>query len=197
MLHVGEKFPVSTAIASPGHDQRQQDVSDGSADAGGGGLAGDAETDDQLRVRARLQPDPDEVAQLRQLERLAVQGRGHAAGGGAEQDPLQGLPGRHPVGWLVRTGRQQAHGPGRPLARGRGGQSPAFPGGEVTAQGSPARCARAIRNYDPCISCSAHFLDLTVDRSLRTERAGLPAPAPDLGPGDQGRRLLAFRHPAG
>ena len=25
-------------------------------------------------------------------------------------------------------------------------------------------CERAIRNYDPCISCSAHFLDLTVDR---------------------------------
>jgi len=27
------------------------------------------------------------------------------------------------------------------------------------------RCERAIRNYDPCISCSAHFLDLTVDRT--------------------------------
>jgi hypothetical protein len=27
------------------------------------------------------------------------------------------------------------------------------------------------------------------------ERAGFPAPAPDLGPGDQGRTLLAFRHP--
>lgn len=26
-------------------------------------------------------------------------------------------------------------------------------------------CERAIRNYDPCISCSAHFLDLTVNRS--------------------------------
>ncbi|MFC7728236.1 Ni/Fe hydrogenase subunit alpha [Actinomadura keratinilytica] len=25
-------------------------------------------------------------------------------------------------------------------------------------------CERAIRNYDPCISCSTHFLDLTVDR---------------------------------
>ncbi len=25
-------------------------------------------------------------------------------------------------------------------------------------------CERAIRNHDPCISCSAHFLDLTVDR---------------------------------
>ena len=33
--------------------------------------------------------DADEVAQLRQFERLAVQGRGHAARGGAEQDPLQ------------------------------------------------------------------------------------------------------------
>lgn len=25
-------------------------------------------------------------------------------------------------------------------------------------------CERAIRNYDPCISCSAHFLNLTVER---------------------------------
>lgn len=27
------------------------------------------------------------------------------------------------------------------------------------------RCEQAIRNYDPCISCSTHFLDLTVKRS--------------------------------
>jgi coenzyme F420-reducing hydrogenase alpha subunit len=27
------------------------------------------------------------------------------------------------------------------------------------------RCEQAIRNYDPCISCSAHFLKLTVHRS--------------------------------
>jgi coenzyme F420-reducing hydrogenase alpha subunit len=27
-----------------------------------------------------------------------------------------------------------------------------------------ARCEQAIRNYDPCISCSAHFLDLDVTR---------------------------------
>jgi coenzyme F420-reducing hydrogenase alpha subunit len=26
------------------------------------------------------------------------------------------------------------------------------------------RCEHAIRNYDPCISCATHFLDLTVDR---------------------------------
>ncbi|BAU87847.1 nickel-dependent hydrogenase [Streptomyces laurentii] len=26
-------------------------------------------------------------------------------------------------------------------------------------------CERAIRNHDPCISCSAHFLDLTVERA--------------------------------
>jgi coenzyme F420-reducing hydrogenase alpha subunit len=25
-------------------------------------------------------------------------------------------------------------------------------------------CERTVRNYDPCISCSAHFLDLTVVR---------------------------------
>ena len=27
------------------------------------------------------------------------------------------------------------------------------------------RCEHAIRNYDPCISCATHFLDLTVKRS--------------------------------
>lgn len=26
------------------------------------------------------------------------------------------------------------------------------------------RCEQAIRNYDPCISCATHFLDLTVER---------------------------------
>ena len=27
------------------------------------------------------------------------------------------------------------------------------------------RCEQAVRNHDPCISCAAHFLDLTVERS--------------------------------
>jgi coenzyme F420-reducing hydrogenase alpha subunit len=27
-----------------------------------------------------------------------------------------------------------------------------------------ARCEQTIRNYDPCISCATHFLDLTIDR---------------------------------
>ena len=27
------------------------------------------------------------------------------------------------------------------------------------------QCEQAIRNYDPCISCVTHFLDLTVDRA--------------------------------
>jgi len=26
------------------------------------------------------------------------------------------------------------------------------------------KCEQGIRNYDPCISCSCHFLNLTVDR---------------------------------
>jgi len=34
-----------------------------------------------------------------------------------------------------------------------------------TTPNSPPRCEQAIRNYDPCISCSTHFLDLTVERS--------------------------------
>jgi hypothetical protein len=27
------------------------------------------------------------------------------------------------------------------------------------------QCEQAIRNYDPCISCATHFLDLTVDHT--------------------------------
>jgi coenzyme F420-reducing hydrogenase alpha subunit len=27
------------------------------------------------------------------------------------------------------------------------------------------RCEQAVRNHDPCISCAAHFLDLSVVRS--------------------------------
>ncbi len=34
------------------------------------------------------------------------------------------------------------------------------------------QCEQAIRNYDPCISCAAHFLDLTVERSLWLEPTG-------------------------
>jgi coenzyme F420-reducing hydrogenase alpha subunit len=26
------------------------------------------------------------------------------------------------------------------------------------------RCEQAVRNHDPCISCAAHFLDVTVVR---------------------------------
>ena len=45
------------------------------------------------------------------------------------------------------------------------------------------RCEQAIRNYDPCISCAAHFLDLTVERSLNEPNGvwfsfQLPAPRP-------------------
>jgi coenzyme F420-reducing hydrogenase alpha subunit len=27
------------------------------------------------------------------------------------------------------------------------------------------RCEQAVRNFDPCISCATHFLDVTVVRS--------------------------------
>ncbi|MFJ3793992.1 Ni/Fe hydrogenase subunit alpha [Kitasatospora sp. NPDC090091] len=37
--------------------------------------------------------------------------------------------------------------------------------GEVTNAELTALCERVIRNHDPCISCSAHFLDLTVERT--------------------------------
>ncbi|MCX3059945.1 Ni/Fe hydrogenase subunit alpha [Streptomyces beihaiensis] len=37
-------------------------------------------------------------------------------------------------------------------------------GGAATDAELTALCERAIRNHDPCISCSAHFLRLTVER---------------------------------
>ncbi|MGH1502725.1 MAG: Ni/Fe hydrogenase subunit alpha [Acidimicrobiales bacterium] len=36
-------------------------------------------------------------------------------------------------------------------------------GGRVDAEELRHHCEQSIRNYDPCISCSTHFLDLTVD----------------------------------
>ena len=27
------------------------------------------------------------------------------------------------------------------------------------------RCEQAIRNYDPCISCATHFLDLRIEEA--------------------------------
>jgi coenzyme F420-reducing hydrogenase alpha subunit len=36
---------------------------------------------------------------------------------------------------------------------------------DLDDDGLRAICEQAIRNYDPCISCATHFLDLTVDRS--------------------------------
>jgi coenzyme F420-reducing hydrogenase alpha subunit len=35
---------------------------------------------------------------------------------------------------------------------------------DLDDHGLQHRCEQAIRNYDPCISCATHFLDLTVDR---------------------------------
>ncbi|GAA2246562.1 Ni/Fe hydrogenase subunit alpha [Streptomyces indiaensis] len=37
--------------------------------------------------------------------------------------------------------------------------------GDPTDEELTRLCERAIRNHDPCISCSAHFLDLTIDRA--------------------------------
>ncbi|MDW8805541.1 nickel-dependent hydrogenase large subunit [Streptomyces scabiei] len=41
----------------------------------------------------------------------------------------------------------------------------AITGGDPDDAELTALCERAIRNHDPCISCSAHFLDLTVVRT--------------------------------
>ena len=37
------------------------------------------------------------------------------------------------------------------------------------------QCEQAIRNYDPCISCATHFLNLTVERSLPGRTDGGPS----------------------
>ena len=37
-------------------------------------------------------------------------------------------------------------------------------GGDLDDAALTAMCERAIRNYDPCISCSTHFLTVTVTR---------------------------------
>jgi hydrogenase maturation protease len=45
------------------------------------------------------------------------------------------------------------------------------------------QCEQAIRNYEPCISCPAYFLDLTIERSLfDTERSVVPVSGPSRGP---------------
>ena len=36
---------------------------------------------------------------------------------------------------------------------------------ELSDEALTAACEQAIRNYDPCISCATHFLDLTVERT--------------------------------
>ncbi|MET7380615.1 nickel-dependent hydrogenase large subunit [Streptomyces sp. NPDC005526] len=41
----------------------------------------------------------------------------------------------------------------------------ALAGREVDDEELTHLCERTIRNHDPCISCSTHFLDLTVDRT--------------------------------
>jgi hypothetical protein len=43
-----------------------------------------------------------------------------------------------------------------------------------------SQCEQAIRNYDPCISCATHFLDLTMDRA---DPPGRMKPKPGGDPG--------------
>ena len=57
------------------------------------------------------------------------------------------------------TSQNQARHRGRP-ARGRAADQLDLDDDELQHA-----CEQAIRNYDPCISCATHFLDLTVDRT--------------------------------
>ena len=38
------------------------------------------------------------------------------------------------------------------------------------------QCEQAIRNYDPCISCATHFLDLTVEEDVSALVVGIGNP---------------------
>jgi sulfhydrogenase subunit alpha len=57
------------------------------------------------------------------------------------------------------------------------------------------QCEQAIRNWDPCISCSAHFLDLTVERSLfiRTDGGSRACFRPHAGRGHRHRQRVPPR----
>ncbi|MFJ5547465.1 Ni/Fe hydrogenase subunit alpha [Streptomyces sp. NPDC093225] len=44
--------------------------------------------------------------------------------------------------------------------------------GEDSEAGLKHLCERAVRNHDPCISCSAHFLDLDIDRTRHVDPGG-------------------------
>ena len=54
--------------------------------------------------------------------------------------------------------------------------------GDATDAELTGLCERAIRNHDPCISCSTHFLDLTVERTGDAPRH--PVDRPRLRGGD-------------
>ena len=60
------------------------------------------------------------------------------------------------------------------------------------------QCEQAIRNSDPCISCAAHFLDLTVERSLLNRTvvvhvSALPFMPTRAGRGDRRRQRVPPR----
>ncbi|MER6688990.1 Ni/Fe hydrogenase subunit alpha [Streptomyces minutiscleroticus] len=50
----------------------------------------------------------------------------------------------------------------------------ALAGQALSDDGLTHLCERVIRNHDPCISCSAHFLDLTIDRTRHQGRGPCP-----------------------
>ncbi|MET7298803.1 nickel-dependent hydrogenase large subunit [Embleya sp. NPDC005575] len=56
--------------------------------------------------------------------------------------------------------------------------------GDATDAELTKLCERAIRNHDPCISCSTHFLDLTVERTGDAPRHPADRPRPPRRGGD-------------
>lgn len=50
------------------------------------------------------------------------------------------------------------------------------------------RCEHLIRNYDPCISCATHYLQVTIERSDRPRPQAWPQPIRGTGLADRGAR---------
>ena len=114
--------------------------------------------EEALRIIAAYdRPDPSFVP----AEPAA--GTGHGAQRGAARPALPPLPARR------RRHRSRRPSSSRPRRRTRPRSRPTC-AGVVAGQPGPGRrradrAVRAdIRNYDPCISCAAHFLDLRIER---------------------------------
>ena len=80
------------------------------------------------------------------------------------RDPLPRLRDRRPTATILDARDRAAHLPEPARYRGRSARAVVDPLLELPDESCALRCEQAIRNYDPCISCATHFLQLTVER---------------------------------